>query len=222
MIKLLLVDDHAIVRAGYRSLLAKQPNLEVLGEAGDSNSAYHLFKELQADVLITDISLPGSSGLDLISRIKLSFSQARILVFSMHQNPAFAALAIRGGALGYVSKSSEPEVLIRAIHEVYARRPILSPDIAQMLALEKLGTERIALETLTNREFEILRLLMNGHSHEEIAETLFISAKTVSNCHYLIKAKLAVNSDIELTRLAIKLNVIDLLDLTPTTHPIGI
>jgi len=213
-IRILLVDDHAIVREGYRSLLAKQPGLQVAAEAADGAQGYQRFKECSPDVVITDLSLPGISGLELISRIKQRDENAKILVFSMHQNPGFAVQASRAGALGYITKSSPPEVLLRAIHDVYCGRHTLSADIAQALALEKLGNERIALETLTVREFEILRLLVEARTPEDIAQTLNISPKTVGNCHYLIKRKLGVASDIELTRLAIKLNVISLLELS--------
>ncbi|MFI3155085.1 MAG: response regulator transcription factor [Methylococcaceae bacterium] len=214
MIRILLVDDHAIVREGYLSLLAKQPGLQVVAEAADATQAYQRFKECSPNVVVTDISLPGISGLELISRIKQRDAGAKILVFSMHQNPGFARQASRAGALGYVTKSSTPEVLLRAIHEVYAGRHFLSADIAQSLALEKLGGERLALETLSVREFEILRLLVEGRTTEDIAQTLNISPKTVCNCHYLIKRKLGVAGDIELTRLAIRLKVINLLDLS--------
>lgn len=214
MISILLVDDHAIVREGYRALLAKQPGLRVVAEAGDGAQAYQKFKEFQPDLTITDISLPGRSGLELIVRIRQRRADAKILVFSMHQNPSFAAQAMRAGALGYVTKSSPPEELLRAIYDVDAGRHVLSADIAQALALEKLGSERLALETLTVREFEILRLLVDGRSNDDIAQTLNISPKTVCNSHYLIKRKLGVASDIELTRLAIKLNVLDLLELS--------
>ncbi len=208
-IRMLLVDDHAIVREGYRSLLTKQPGMDVIAEAGDATQAYQLFKQCQPDLVITDISLPGSSGLELITRIKQWQNDAKILVFSMHQHAGFAEQAIRAGALGYVSKSSPPEELLRAIGEVYAGRQILSADIAQALAMEKLGSEQNALNTLTAREFEILRLLVEGRSNEVIAKTLSISPKTVGNCHYLIKRKLGVASDIELTRLAIKFNILE-------------
>lgn len=218
-IGILLVDDHAIVREGYRALLSRQPGLRVLAEAGDGMSAYEQFKSCRPDLVITDISLPGSSGLDLIARIRQRCAGARILVFSMHQNPSFALGAIRAGALGYVSKSSEPEVLLRAIGEVYAGRHVLSPDIAQALAIEKLRGDRMALETLTVREFEILQMLLGGHAVETIASSLNISPKTVCNCHYLIKRKLGVASDIELVRLAIKLNVLDLLELSALNQP---
>jgi two-component system invasion response regulator UvrY len=212
MIDILLVDDHAIVREGYRALLAKQTGLRVVAEAEDGVQAYQRFKECRPDVVVTDLSLPGLSGLELIGRIKRRAPEAKILVFSMHQNPSFAVQASRAGALGYVTKSSSPEVLLRAIREVHAGRHVLSPDIAQALALEKLGGDRMALETLTVREFEILRLLVEARTTEEIAQILNISPKTVCNCHYLIKSKLGVASDIELMRLAIRLKVIDLLE----------
>ena len=171
-------------------------------------------------MVITDLSLPGIGGLELISRIRQRDANAKILVFSMHQNPSFAVQASRAGALGYVTKSSPPDVLLRAIHEVYCGRHTLSADIAQALALEQLGNERIALETLTVREFEILRQLVEERTAEDIAQTLNISPKTVCNCHYLIKRKLGVTSDIELTRLAIKLNVITLLDISASGAPV--
>ncbi len=210
---ILLVDDHAIVREGYRSFLGKQPDLQVVAEAGDSTEAYRLFKAHRPDLVICDISLPGGSGLELIARIKKYQADSKILVFSMHQNPVFPAQAFRAGALGYISKSSPPEELLRAIRDVHAGRPVLSNDIAKGVALEKLGTERRALESLTVREFEILRLLVEGRSNESISQTLCISPKTVCNIHYLIKRKLGVTSDIQLTRLAIKLNILNLLDL---------
>lgn len=208
-IRILLVDDHAIVREGYRGLLSRQPGMEVIAEAGDATQAYQLFKHHQPDLVITDISLPGSSGLELIVHIKQRQHDAKILVFSMHQNPGFAEQAIRAGALGYVSKSSPPEELLRAIGEVSVGRSILSADIAQALAMEKLGREQNALQILTVREFEILRLLVEGRSHEDIGKILSISRKTVGNCHYLIKRKLGVVNDIELARLAIQLDVLE-------------
>lgn len=217
-IRILLVDDHAIVREGYRALLAKQPDMQVVAEAADGAEAYLWFKAYNPNLVITDLSLPGISGLEVIARIKQRCAEAKILVFSMHQNPSFAVQATRSGALGYVTKSSQPEVLLRAIRTVYVGHRFLSADIAQALALEKLGSERLALETLTVREFEILRLLVEAKTTEDIAKILNISPKTVGNCHYLIKRKLGVASDIELTRLAIRLKVINLLDLSPSAH----
>jgi len=212
-ISIMLVDDHAIVREGYRSLLQKQDNMDVVAEASDGQQAYLEYKNHQPDIVIMDISMPGQGGLEAISRIRQLNSAAKILVFSMHQNPSFAIQATRAGAFGYVTKSSDPEVLIRAIYDVHSGQHSLSSDIAQALAMEKLGTDSSALEQLTVREFEVFRMLVEAQSTATIAETLNISPKTVSNTHYIIKKKLDVSSDIELTRLAIKMNVLNLLDL---------
>ena len=213
MIAILLVDDHAVVRAGYRALLAKQPDLQVIAEAADAAEAYRKYRQQPADLVITDISLPGSSGLELVARLRQLQQDAKVLVFSMHQNPLFAEQALRAGALGYVTKSSQPEELLRAVREVFAGRSVLSADIAQAMALEKLGDGHPALCKLTVREFEIMRLLVAGHSVDAIAAILHISPKTVCNCHYLVKRKLGVGSDIELIRLAIQWQVLDLMEL---------
>ncbi|MCK4842359.1 MAG: response regulator transcription factor [Methylococcales bacterium] len=210
-ITVMLVDDHAMIREGYRSLLWKQPRLELIVEASDGVQAYFRFKEFQPDLVIMDLSLPKQGGLETITRIKQLSTKAKILVFTMHQNPIYALQALRAGALGYVTKSSSPDILIKAIFEVYAEHQILSPDIAQTLALEKSGHEYTALKSLTTREFEVFRMLAESQSKEDIAIALNISPKTVSNTHYLIKRKLNVSSDIELIYLAIRMKVINLL-----------
>jgi DNA-binding NarL/FixJ family response regulator len=209
-IKILLVDDHAIVREGYRSLLEKQANMEIVAEAASGEEAYVLYKKHQPNLVIMDLSLPGQGGLASISRIRKYNPGAKILVFSMHQNPAFALKSTQAGAKGYITKSSQPEVLISAIYDVHKGLTALSPDIAKALAYEQLGGERAVLAELTVREFEILRMLVEPKTTSEIAQTLNLSPKTVSNCHYLIKRKLEVSSDIELIHLAIRLNVIDI------------
>lgn len=214
-ITIMLVDDHAIVREGYRSLLQKQDSMTVIAEASDGAEAYHSYKQHQPDVTVMDISMQGQGGLEAISRIKQLDAKAKIIVFSMHQKPSFAVQATRAGALAYVTKSSDPEVLIRAITDVNHNKYTLSPDIAQALALEKLGNKSAALDQLTVREFEIFRMLVEAVSPANIAETLNISPKTVANSHYIIKKKLGVSSDIELTHLAIKMNILDLLSLSP-------
>lgn len=208
-ITLLLVDDHAIVRAGYRSLLAKQPRLRIVAEAGDGESAYQLFKQHAPAVVVMDISLPKQSGLVTMARIKQRDPAAKILAFSMHQNPAFAVQASQAGALGYVTKSSAPEVLLQGIGEVYAGRQFLSPDMAKELALQHIGGKTALLTALTIRETEIFRLLALGRCHADIAAVLAISPKTVSNCHSVIKQKLGISNDVELARLAISWRVVD-------------
>ncbi|MCK5831128.1 MAG: response regulator transcription factor [Methylococcales bacterium] len=213
-ITIMFVDDHAIVREGYRSLLEKQVDMAVIAEAESGEEAYILYKKYKPNVIIMDISLPGQGGLVTISRLCKFNPKIKILVFSMHQNPALALKATQAGAKAYITKSSQPDVLIRAIYDVYRGQNALSSDIAQALAFEQLVGERAVLSKLSVREFEILRMLVEARSTQEIAETLNLSPKTVSNCHYLIKSKLGVNSDIELTHLAIRMNVIHLLDFS--------
>jgi two-component system, NarL family, invasion response regulator UvrY len=209
--RLLLVDDHAIVRAGYRHLLERQERFTVIGEAASADEAYAMFRQHRPDVVITDLTMPGSSGLEAIQRILRVDAAARVLVFSMHVSPDLALAALRAGALGYVTKSSPPDVLLRAIAEVVAARNALSPDIAQALALARLAGRRRPLEDLTPREFDVLCMLVSPASVPDIAQRLHLSIKTIHNLHYQIKAKLGVDSDIELTRVALSWG----LDLAP-------
>ncbi len=202
-VRLLLADDHAIVRAGYRHLLERQDRYEVVAEAETADDAYALFRKYRPDVVITDLAMPGCSGLEAIQRILRAEASARVLVFSMHVSTDFAMAALRAGALGYVTKSSPPDVLLRAIAEVLKGDRALSPDIAQALALSRFSERRRPLEDLTPREFDVLCMLISPASVQEIAQRLHLSVKTVQNFHYGIKSKLGVSSDIELTRLAI-------------------
>lgn len=209
MKKILLVDDHAIVREGYRSVLQKTAGLQVCGEAGEGSDAYRLFKETRPDLVIMDLSMPGIGGVEVIRRIRQLDPTARILVFTMHQNAAFAVQAIRAGARGYVTKSSPPAALVRAVFDIFEGRIALSADIDHELALSRLGHEKMAVEDLTAREFEVLRLLLAEKTTAQIAAALSISARTVANHHSLIKTKLGVSSDIELVRLALRQRILE-------------
>ena len=210
---ILLVDDHAVVREGYRSVLQKQPGLCVVAEATDGAEAYRLFKVHAPDLVIMDLSLPGIGGIEAIRRIRQWDKHARILVFTMHQNAAFAVQAIRAGAMGYVTKTSPPEVLVKAVMEVLAGKIAISPDIDHELALNHVSAEANAADALTAREFEVLRMLLAEQTGDEIAEALHISPKTVANLHCLIKDKLGVGSDIELVRLALRQGILTKIDL---------
>jgi two-component system, NarL family, invasion response regulator UvrY len=210
---IMLVDDHAVVREGYRSVLEKQPGLRVVAEAADGAEAYRLFKEAQPDLVIMDLAMPGIGGIEAIRRIRQWDRDARILVFTMHQNAALAVQAIRAGAKGYVTKTSPPEALVRAVMEVFAGRIAVSPDIDHELALSRLAGETAVADVLTAREFEVMRMLLAECTTEEIAETLHLSPKTVANLHSLIKDKLGVASDIELVRLALRQGILTEMDV---------
>lgn len=208
MIRILLVDDHAVVREGYRRLLERRPDLRVEAEAGSAEEALQRLREVSPDVIILDLSLPNMGGIELTRRILQRHPEARILAFSMHRDPLFASQALRAGALGYVTKSSSPDVLVQAVYKIARGEKVLSPDIAPDIALTLLQGESNPVGQLSPREFEILRLLLDGLGVDEIGNILNISPKTVQNGHYQIKVKLGVKTDIELARLAMKLKLI--------------
>jgi len=197
-IRVLLVDDHAVVRQGYRRLIESQDEIAVVGEAGDAASAYQSYKNLAPDVTVVDISMPGRGGIDLVRQLRLYDPDARILMFTMHANASYAEQAFKAGAQGYVTKSSPPDVLISAIRTVFSGRPALCAEINSAIAANRLFNEDSALETLSPREFEILRMILDEKTTDEIAHAFSLSPKTVANYHYAIKSKLGVRTDIEL------------------------
>lgn len=200
---ILLVDDHAVVRSGYRHLLETQAQCKWVLEAENAQEAYLTYTRAEPDLLICDISMPEPVGLGLIRRLIARWPQARILVFTMHDSIELARACMDAGARGFVTKSSRPDVLLRAIAEVLAGRSFISADVARLMALSRQPDSRHALHALSSREFDVLCLLVSGQSAEQIGELLFLSAKTIHNIHYQIKKKLQVSSDIELTKLAI-------------------
>ncbi|HEX4918986.1 MAG TPA: response regulator transcription factor [Limnobacter sp.] len=202
-VSILLIDDHAVVRAGYRHLLETQGGYSRVCEAESAQEAFAQCQKALPDLLICDVSMPEPVGLGLIQRILSRWPDARMLMFTMHNSIELARACLDAGAKGYVTKSSRPEVLLRAIGEVLAGRTFISADLSRLMALSRVAGTRGGLEELSSREFEVLCLLVAGQSAEQIGELLFLSAKTIHNIHYQIKKKLQVNSDIELTKLAI-------------------
>lgn len=202
MIRVMLVDDHAVVREGYRRLLELQGDMHVVAEAADGAEALARWREGDIDVAVVDLGLPGLGGLELIARLRQRDPRCRVLAFSMHRDPVWATQALRAGALGYVTKSSPPEQLVQALRAVSEGRRMISADIAGEVAMALLQDERPAAHGLSPREFEVMRALVAGRSPKEIAESLHLSVKTVHNLHYQIKAKLGTSSDFELARLA--------------------
>jgi DNA-binding NarL/FixJ family response regulator len=198
----LLVDDHAVVREGYLRLLERQGDIEVVGEAGDAATAYALFCRLEPQIVVMDITLPGTSGIEAMRRMLSHHPGARVLMFSMHEEVIFARRALEAGAFGYVSKSSAPTVLVQAIHAVASGQKYLSPEIAQKLALRDVAIGEGSANGLSAREFEVLRLLARGQSVKEIAESLGLNPKTVANHQSAIKQKLGADTALQLLRKA--------------------
>lgn len=200
---ILLVDDHPVVREGYRRLLERRAGTRVVAEAEDAASAYRAYKEAQPDVVVMDLSMPGAGGLEAVRHIRQWDRNARILVFTMHQAAAFALKAFEAGAAGYVTKSSAPEELVRAVETVARGGRALSDDVAREIAAERLSGRSSPLDELAPRETEILRLFAAGRTAEEIAGALCLSLKTVQNYHYQIKSKLGARTDAHLVWMAI-------------------
>ncbi len=202
VVRVLLVDDHAVVREGYQRLLERAPDIEVVGEASSATGAYQAFCRLAPNVVVMDISLPDTSGIEAIRRLLARDSAARVLAFSIHDEPVFAERAFRAGAAGYVTKASAPEVLVDAVRKVARGETFLSSDIAQALALGRLRGGEPDLACLSVREFEIVRRLAQGHTIRAIAESLCLSAKTVSNHQSAIRKKLGAPTPAHLVRIA--------------------
>lgn len=201
MIRIILVDDHAVVRSGYRRLLGSEPGFQVVGEAASADEAYALAVEQMPDVAVVDLSLRGSSGIEAIRRILSRAPRTRILVLSMHEGAGHVTQALRSGALGYLTKYSEPERVIEAIRKVAGGQRVFSPEIAQILADEAIEGER-PFSHLTPREFEVLRLLAHGESALHIAQSMHLSPKTILNYLSLIRQKLDAETDFKLLHLA--------------------
>ena len=201
-VSILLVDDHPVVREGYRRLLERQPGFRVSAEAEDAAAAYRAYQAERPDVVVMDLSLPGPGGLEAIRHIRQWDRTARLLVFTMHASAAFALKAFEAGACGYITKSSAPHELVRAIATVAGGGRALSEDIAREIASERLGNERSLVEDLGPRETEILRLVASGWTTEQIATSLNLSTKTVQNYHYQIKSKIGARTDAHLVWLA--------------------
>ena len=202
--RILLVDDHAVVRAGFKTLLENQGDLRVIAEAESGEAACRQFIEHAPDVVIMDLSMPGVGGIEAIRRIVSRQSDARVLVFSMHEDILFVEQALQAGARGYIGKSSAPVVLVEAVRQIATGNIYIDPDIAQRLAYQKTKGNDSPFQILSTREFEILCLLAEGLSVNTIANRLALSYKTVANYATQIKNKLEVETNSELTRLAIR------------------
>jgi|HubBroStandDraft_1064217.scaffolds.fasta_scaffold01854_9 two-component system invasion response regulator UvrY len=204
-LSVLLVDDHAVVREGYRRLLERRGDIVVVGEAADAPAAYSLFCSLRPQIVVMDITLPGVSGIGVTRRMLAHQPRARVLIFSMHEDTIFASRALLAGAAGYVTKASAPSVLVEAVHAVASGRRYLSPDIAQRLALRTFEVTQV--RGLSEREFEVLRLLARGRTVREIAESMGLNAKTIANHQSAIKQKLGADTALQLLRKASQLGL---------------
>jgi two-component system invasion response regulator UvrY len=207
-IKVMLVDDHAVVRMGFRLLLQSTPDIEVVAEAESGEVACKLYAEKKPDVVVLDLSMPGIGGMEALNRIRAKNPDARILVLSAHDDAMHPKRVLEAGAAGYLSKRSAPEALIEALRQVTQGKVFLEPGIAQQLAVNQLTGQQNPVDVLSPREFEVFKLLAQGKSVAEIADLLFLSPRTVGTHLYNIKQKLNASNSAEIALIAMRAGVI--------------
>jgi two-component system invasion response regulator UvrY len=209
VIRVMLVDDHVVVRKGFRLLLEDAPDIEVIGEGGSGEDACDLYPKLAPDVLVMDITMPGMGGIEAVSRIVTRSPGARILALSAHQDAAHARRVLSAGALGYLSKRSAPDQLIGAIRQIAGGQRVLDPQIAQEMALMQLSGVQNPVDVLTDREFEVFMQLARGRPVNDIAKTLNLSPSTVGTHLYHIKQKLGASNSAELAMIAVRSGLVE-------------
>ena len=204
--RILIVDDHPVVVSGCRSLFASDKAVKI-EEAADANSGYRAFQQKRPDVIIIDIKLPDVSGFELMRRIRKDDPDAKIIMFSMNDDPAFVVRAVEMGAQGYVSKGDDPRLFVKAVRKVAAGDRYISPQLAEAVTFAGAAIKANPAALMTPRELEILRLLARGSKIVEVAATLGISYKTVANTTSLLKQKLGAKNHSDLVRVAVEMEL---------------
>ena len=208
-IKVLLVDDHAVVRMGFKMLLESAEDIKVIAEAESGEQGVKFYVEHQPDVVVMDITMPGIGGLEAIDRIMAKDNSAQILVLSAHEDSVHPKRVLNAGAMGYLTKRSAAEELIKAIRMVAGRKMYLEANIAQQMAIQQLNGEKNPVDVLSDREFEVFMSLAKGQTTNEIAEILSLSPRTVGTHLYNIKQKLNANNSAEIALIAMRSGLID-------------
>ena len=208
-IKVLLVDDHAVVRMGFKMLLETDTSISVIAEAENGEQGIVQYLAHQPDVVVMDITMPGMGGMEAIERILLKDSHAKILVLSAHEDTIHPKRVLSIGAMGYLTKRSAAEELIRAIHTVFSGKKYVEASVAQQIAIAQVSGTQSPVDVLSAREFEVFMALAHGKTTQEIADVLFLSPRTVGTHLYNIKQKLNANNSAELALIAMRSGLID-------------
>lgn len=208
-LKVMLVDDHAVVRMGFKMLLESASDIKVIAEAESGEQAIKQYVEHHPDVVVMDITMPGIGGLEAIERILAKDSAARILVLSAHEDSVHPKRVLNAGAMGYLTKRSAAEELIKAIRTIAANKRYLEASVAQQMAIQQLSGEQNPVDVLSDREFEVFMALAKGKNTNEIADTLSLSPRTVGTHLYNIKQKLNANNSAEIALIAMRSGLID-------------
>jgi DNA-binding NarL/FixJ family response regulator len=210
MIKILIADDHPVVRKGLKEIIQATPDMTVSGEASDGQEVLEKVMKIDFDVVVLDIAMPGRSGLDILKELKSEKPELPVLILSIHPEEQYAVRVLKAGASGYLTKDSAPDELITAIRKVSRGKKYISASLAEKLAYDlEIGAEKPLHETLSDREYEVMCLIASGKTVKEIAEQLFLSGKTISTYRSRILEKMKMRSSAELTHYAIKQELVD-------------
>ncbi|MBZ9560299.1 MULTISPECIES: UvrY/SirA/GacA family response regulator transcription factor [Modicisalibacter] len=209
MIRVLVADDHHLVRTSIARMLDAEEGLRVVGEAADGEEAISQARNTRPDLVLMDIRMPGIGGLEATRKIARGMSDIKVIVLTAYLEDTFAQRLLDAGASGFISKGTELDEMVRAIHCVHAGQRYISPDIAQRLVLAKLDSQENPFDQLSSRELQVAMMIVNCHKVSEISDSLFLSPKTVNTYRYRIFEKLGVQSDVELTHLGLRFGLIE-------------
>lgn len=209
MIKIFITDDHPLIREGIRNILREDPDMDVVGEAGNAFEVQKLIKSQQVDILLLDLSMPDKNGLELLKDLKYTHPNLPVLILSMYSEDQFAIRALKGGASGYITKESATDELIKAIRKIIAGHKYISAELAEKLAAELVSGNKEPHETLSDREFQVFRYIASGKRVCEISKELSLSERTIHTYRARIFQKMNMNSEAQLIHYAIQKDLID-------------
>jgi two-component system invasion response regulator UvrY len=209
MINIIIVDDHPIVRRGLKQILLEQPDMKVVGEAGNAQEAFTIIRATDCDVVILDISLPGVSGVEILKQLKYEYKSLPVLILSVHSEEQYAVRVMKAGASGYLKKDSAPEELVKAIRKIVFGGKYISSALAETLVADMETSGKPLREKLSDREFQIMRMIASGKAIKTIAEELCLSAKTVSTYRTRLLEKMNMHTTADIINYALKNKLIE-------------
>lgn len=209
MITVVVVDDHDLVRMGITRMLEDEPGIKVIGQGASGEDAIQLVKELTPNVILMDVKMPGIGGLEATRKLQRHYPDTRVIVVTSCDEEPFPSRLLQAGAAGYLTKGAAMDEVVRAIQVVNVGQRFISPDIAQQLALKPFTQEKSPFDELSERELQIAIMIVNCHKVQDISDKLYLSPKTINSYRYRIFEKLNITSDVELTLLAVRHDLLD-------------